>query len=88
MTFLWITLIVFLVLVGVSVLIGGVVYLIQRLRSGTGLVLPMRFLLRLYLNSLSSPGSCYSPRAFPDCCKWDWPPPWVTTSATMRSTWV
>ena len=49
MAFLWITLIVFLVLVGVSVLIGGVVYLIQRLRSGTGLVLPMRFLLRLYL---------------------------------------
>ena len=49
MTFLWITLIVFLVLVGVSVLIGGVVYLLQRLRSGTGLVLPMRFLLRLYL---------------------------------------
>ena len=49
MAFLWITLIVFLVLVGVSVLIGGVVYLIQRLRSGSGLVLPMRFLLRLYL---------------------------------------
>lgn len=49
MAFLWITLIVFLVLVGVSVLIGGVVYLIQRLRSGNGLVLPMRFLLRLYL---------------------------------------
>ncbi len=49
MPFLWITLIVFLVLVGVSVLIGGVVYLIQRLRSGSGLVLPMRFLLRLYL---------------------------------------
>ncbi len=49
MAFLWITLIIFLVLVGVSVLIGGVVYLIQRLRSGSGLVLPMRFLLRLYL---------------------------------------
>lgn len=49
MAFLWITLIVFLVLVGVSVLIGGVVYLVQRLRSGAGLVLPMRFLLRLYL---------------------------------------
>ena len=49
MAFLWITLIVSLLLVGVSVLIGGVVYLIQRLRSGTGLVLPMRFLLRLYL---------------------------------------
>ena len=49
MEFLWITLIAFLVLVGVSVLIGGVVYLIQRLRSGAGLVLPMRFLLRLYL---------------------------------------
>ena len=49
MEFLWITLIVFLVLVGVSVLIGGVVYLIQRLRSGAGLVLPMRLLLRLYL---------------------------------------
>ena len=49
MPFLWITLIVFLVLVGFSVLIGGVVYLIQRLKSGTGMVLPMRFLLRLYL---------------------------------------
>ena len=49
MPFLWITLIVFLILVGLSVLIGGIVYLIQRLRSGVGLVLPMRFLLRLYL---------------------------------------
>jgi len=29
MAFLWITLIVFLVLVGISVLIGGVVYLIR-----------------------------------------------------------
>jgi len=30
MAFLWITLIVFLVLVGISVLIGGVVYLIRQ----------------------------------------------------------
>ena len=49
MPFFLIILVAFLVLVGVSVLIGGGVYLFQRLKSGTGLVLPMRFLLRLYL---------------------------------------
>ena len=49
MPFFLIVLIGFLVVVGISVLIGGGLYLFQRSRAGSDPVLPMRLLLRLYL---------------------------------------
>ena len=49
MEVLWITLIGFLVLVGVALLVGGAVFLFLRFRSGTPVYISMRLLLRLYL---------------------------------------
>lgn len=46
---IWAALVVFLVLVGLALLVGGAVVVFLRLRSGVTVDIPMRLLLRLYL---------------------------------------